>query len=131
MAQGKKILVQTPFFKIEPGEDRQTNPGCYGRAMANWLAGNFKKRGEPVEGVVAEDWGWCLILTRNPYPLWIGCRNDPDTTDAWAAFVAAEPSLFQRLFKRIDVQPALDRTQKLLSEAMHSVPDASKVWAED
>lgn len=130
MPQGRNILVQTPFFKIEPGEDAHTNPGCYGRALANWLSERFRSHREPVEGVIAEDWGWCLMLTRKPYMLWIGCRNEPDSTDTWVAFAVAEPSLFQRLFKRIDAKADLDRIEKSLFEIMQSVPDATRVWTE-
>jgi hypothetical protein len=125
-----QIWVETPFFEIEPGEDEETNPGVYGRAFAHWLAERLKARGESVEQIVAEDWGRCLVLTRKPYLLWIGCGNRADRTDEWGAFVTAEPGLVQRLFRTVDPHPAVARLHRMLDEIMRDVPDATRVWSE-
>ena len=125
-----QIWVETPFFEIEPGEDEETNPGVYGRAFAHWLAERLKARGESVEQIVAEDWGRCLVLTRKPYLLWIGCGNRADRTDEWGAFVTAEPGLVQRLFRTVDPHPAVARLHRMLDEIMRDVPGATRVWSE-
>jgi len=125
-----QIWALTSFFRVEPGEDEQTNPGCYGRAFAAWLAEKLKARGESVYEVLAEDWGWCIVLARSPYLLWIGCNNRSGRTDQWGAFVVAELGIVQRLFRRPDTQPAIDRTQKLLLEIMREIPGVTKVWVE-
>ena len=124
------VWVNTSFFPVEPGEDERTNPGVYGRAFANWLAERLKARGETVEQVLSEDWGWCVMLARKPFALWIGCSNRAGHVDEWGAFVAAEPGIFARLFGRADTKPAVDRVQKILQEVMHEVPGARKVWLE-
>jgi hypothetical protein len=126
-----QIWVETSFFEIETGEDQETNPGVYGRAFAHWLADRLKARGESVEQIVAEDWGRCLVLTRKPYLLWIGCGNRADRTDEWGAFVTAEPGLLQRLFRTVDPRPAVARLHRMLDEIMRGVPDATRVWSED
>ena len=28
------------------------------------------------EPIIAEDWGWCVMLRREPFMLWVGCGND-------------------------------------------------------
>lgn len=119
--------VETPFFEIEPGEDRETNPGVYGRAFARWLADGLRARGESVEQVLAKDWGWCIVVARKPYGLWIGCSNRADRIDEWRAFVTAEPGLFQRLFRTVDPRPAAARLRRVLDELMHEVPHAVSV----
>jgi hypothetical protein len=131
MTAAPQIWVETPFFEIESGEDEETNPGVYGRAFAHWLADRLKARGESVEQIVTEDWGWCVILTRKPYLLWIGCGNRADRTDEWGAFVTAEPGIFQRLFRTVDTRPAVAHLHRVLNEIMHEVPHAAKVWSED
>ncbi len=80
---------------------------------------------------MAEDWGRCVILTRKPYLLWIGCGNRADRTDEWGAFVTAEPGLFQRFFRTVDPRSAVARLHQVLDEIMHEVPHATKVWSED
>jgi hypothetical protein len=124
------IWVSTPFFAIEPGEDQETNPGRYGRAFARWLAEQLAARGEPVQQVVAEDWGWCLILARKPCLLWIGCGNRDDRTDEWCAFVGAEPNLLQRLLCTVDTRPAVARLHVMLNEILQQAPLATEVWSE-
>jgi hypothetical protein len=126
-----QLWVETSFFEIEPGEDEETNPGVYGRAFAHWLAERLKARGESVEQIVAEDWGRCVVLTRKPYLLWIGCGNRADRTDEWSAFVMAEPGLLQRLFRTVDPRPAVARLHRMLDEIMRDVPDATRVWSEN
>jgi hypothetical protein len=126
-----QLCVATSFFEIEPGEDADTNPGIYGRAFANWIAGRLKERGESVEEIVSEDWGRCVIVTRKPYLLWIGCGNRAGRTDEWGAFVVAEPGLLQRLSGSVDLRTAVDRLHRVLDEIMHEVPQATRVWSED
>jgi hypothetical protein len=131
MTSGPQIWVETNHFRIEPGEDQETNPGRYGRAFASWLADRLRARGEPIQEILPEDWGWCVILARKPYPLWIGCGNRFDRTDEWGAFVTAEPNLIQRLLKRVDDRSTVDRLHRILSEIMQEVPGAIKISSED
>lgn len=126
-----QVWVETSFFKIETGEDQETNPGVYGLAFADWLADRLRVQGKPVEQVLAEDWGRCIALARRPYLLWIGCGNRPGRIDEWGAFVMAEPGLFQKLFRTVDTRPAVARLHQVLNEIMHEVPHATKVWSED
>jgi hypothetical protein len=101
------------LFVAEPGEDEETNPRFYGRQPANWLRQRFIKRGYPVEEIIPEDWGWCVMCQRDPYCLWVGCVNlrdykyakegDPPPTQdrlLWNAAPMAEVPFFKYLFRR-------------------------------
>jgi hypothetical protein len=125
------IWVATSFFEVEPGEDGETNPGVYGRAFARWVADRLRAHGESIEQVLAEDWGRCIVVTREPYRLWIGCHNRVDRLNEWGAFVTAEPGLMQRLFGTVDPGPAVARLHRMLEEIMHEVPRVERVWTED
>jgi len=70
------ILFRSDLFKIDPREDEETNPFCYGRSLAEWVRTKFIELGYVPESVIAEDWGWCVMLTREPFMLWVGCGND-------------------------------------------------------
>jgi hypothetical protein len=125
-----QIWVETSYFKIEAGEDCQTNPRCFGRSFADWIAARLKARGEPVQQVLSEEWGWCVLLAGKPYRLWVGCGNRAERTDEWGTFVAEEPRIYQRLFRSVDVQPVLERVERHLEAIMHEVPRATAVWKE-
>lgn len=92
--EGDGFWLKCKAFTIEPGEDASTNPGCYGKALAHWIANALKKQGIDVLDVLAEGWGWCVRLKSHPYSLWIGCgnvQNDAPLDDIiWHCFVTAE-----------------------------------------
>lgn len=75
----RPFTFTTDLFTIDPREDEETNPFCYGKALAHWVRDGFLALGYTVEPVIAEDWGWCVMLHRKPFMLWIGCQNElPD-----------------------------------------------------
>jgi len=61
-------------FKITEGEDEETNPGCYGESLAEWLCSKFSELGYEAE-VIPEDWGWCVMCHCDEYMLWLGCGS--------------------------------------------------------
>ena len=105
------------LFVVEPGEDEETNPGCYGRQLAIWLKAQLESRGYSVEPVITEDWGRCLMLSRDPFLLWVGCGTAEDSAAScssdgdiiWHCFAAAEVSFFKRLFGKPDTRVALSK----------------------
>jgi hypothetical protein len=67
---------RSDLFEIDPKEDEETNPFCYGKALAEWVRAEFERRGYQPEPIVPEDWGWCVVLKRKPFLLWVACGND-------------------------------------------------------
>lgn len=103
------------IFQVEPGEDDEVNPGRYGRQLAVWLKSRLEDRGYEVEPVIAEDWGRCLMLSRKPFSLWVGCGNVDDigrseaepSEIVWHCFPVAEVPFFKRIFGEPDTAAAL------------------------
>ena len=109
---------QSAKFLIDPHEDEATNPFCYGKALAEWLRQTFRELGYEPEEVIPEDWGWCVVLKRRPFLLWIGCANErtemlrevrpeekerfiPDPkTFRWNCIVQAESPIWTSFFWR-------------------------------
>ena len=63
-------LFRSDLFLIDPTEVRETNPSCYGKSLAEWVRTKFTELGYEPEPVIAEDWGWCVMLKRDPFMLW-------------------------------------------------------------
>ncbi len=63
------------LFSVDPAEDEETNPFCYGKQLATWVAERYHSLGYSPEDVIPEDWGWCVMLEREPFMLWVGCTN--------------------------------------------------------
>ena len=120
-------------FKIEPREDEEINPGCYGRQLAIWLKKQLEGRGYSVEPIINEDWGRCLMCSRDPFMLWVGCGNTqrPESFDVapreeaivWHCFAAAEVPFWKRLFRRPDTTAALARLEKDLGAILSESAD--------
>ncbi len=129
MNTGPQVTFTSDFFKPVPGEEEQTNPGCYGKAWATWLAERLQERGVPVEGVIPEDFGWIVMISRKPFMLWLACSNTEDSTNEWMVYPVAELSVTQRLFKRVDPAPELERLRSHLAELVPLIPGVTNiVW---
>ncbi|WP_369915097.1 hypothetical protein AB8810_23095 [Xanthomonas sp. NCPPB 3005] len=121
------------LFEIERGEDAQLNPGRYGRQLALWLEARFAQLGYASE-IVEEDWGYCVMLSRDPLLLWIGCGNmDEADIDAskdaivWRCFAVAEASLLQKLFRRPQTRGALQKLQAELHAVLDEEPEIALI----
>ena len=66
---------KSDLFEVDPKEDEETNPFCYGKELAKWLREKFSTADNELEKIIPEDWGWCVMLQRKPYMLWLGCGN--------------------------------------------------------
>lgn len=129
MSTGPQVTFTSEFFKPLPGEEKQTNPGCYGQALATWLTDRLRERGVSVEGVIPEDFGWVVMIARKPFMLWLACNNTEDSTTEWMVYPVAELSVMQRLVKRVDPAPELERLRSHLAELVPLIPGVTNiVW---
>jgi hypothetical protein len=62
--QGPNHVIGSTEFSIQPGEDAETTPGVYGRALADYLVTQIQGRGVDVERVIPEDFGYCIMVRR-------------------------------------------------------------------
>ena len=74
--ENSPVMFRSDLFLIDPSEDEETNPFCYGKSLAEWIRTKFEELGYEPEPIIPEDWGWCVMLKREPFMLWIGCGND-------------------------------------------------------
>jgi hypothetical protein len=95
--------------------------------------------------VFAEDWGWCVMLQRRPFPLWLGCVNfhshlhaeiSPDAKSnyvpkdkdmTWSCSVGYDITIFQkffwrRLFGRANERETLAKADAQLLRVLESEP---------
>ena len=122
-----QITFQTDFFKPIEGEEEETNPGRYGKQLAEWLAEKLQERGIVVEGVIPEDFGWVVMVSRKPFMLWLGCGNTDGSITEWSVFPVAEPSIFQRIFKRVNPASEVEKLKVHVAELVASIPGVSNV----
>lgn len=122
-----QVTFDTGFFGIRPDEDEATHPGRYGEALARWMQQRLEARGVITEGVIAEDFGWLVIVTRKPFLLWLGCGNIDGSTTEWSLFPAVESSLAGRLFGRQRQREALDALWRQIEAIVPGIPDVANI----
>lgn len=134
------IMLRSDLFQIDPREDAQTNPFCYGRSLAEWLRERFIELGYQPEPVIPEDWGWCVMLRRSPFMLWIACGNDrsefydkvtPEANDSfvpnghevtWSCFVATDAPFWTSFFwKRLLGQASTAQLASLATDQLREI----------
>ena len=135
MSSGEtQFYFKSTLFEPEPGEDRETNPLRFGKQLAEWLRDRLIENRWNVEPIIAEDWGWCLMCSRKPFALWVGCGNvqlDPHRQAAppvrddivWTCFVAAESSWLSRWRNGVSRQQTTDAVAAL-SAQLHRILDS-------
>jgi hypothetical protein len=122
------VSFSSAYFVVEPGEDTETNPGIYGRALASWVADKLQAHGISVDGgIVAEDFGRCMMVRRRPFMLWVACSNADGSSTRWQMFIALENSITNRLFHRADPTPELQRLREQYRALVQEVPEVSDV----
>ncbi len=88
-------------FDPDPGEDEATNPGLFGRRLAELLAAAFGQQGQRPGPTIAEDWGWMVPLRNEGFPVWPGCASH-DAPPNWMVFTEPSQPTIRKLFRRID-----------------------------
>ena len=93
------LLFTSSGFPPVPGEDDETNPGIFGKELAEWLVDRLREAGVSAGEAIAEDFGWCVPVGGGPHALYVACASTGEA-DGWTVFVFAEGGLLKRLFAR-------------------------------
>jgi hypothetical protein len=113
MKQSSLLRFASPAFAVIPGEDEETNPGIYGKALAGWLREQLNLAGVAAGSVIAEDFGWCVPVKSPPYSLYVSCAND-EAADHWQIYIFVEGGLVDRILRK-------DKSAKLLAQLYATV----------
>jgi len=97
MKQSPLLVFQSSAFARIPGEDRETNPGILGKALALWLAEQLKAAGFTAGDAFAEDFGWCVPVQSKGHALYVACANSGGASDQWMVFAFTEGGVLARL----------------------------------
>lgn len=135
-----KYCFKSTLFKVEPGEDEETNPCIYGKQFSEWLTTKLNENG--YKGAVndAEDWGWAVSCQSKPFYLFVACASfvdydkepNPEYVPApdeviWQCFVSADKPLFRNPFKKLDVQPDIEKLQNTVFNILDATEEIERV----
>lgn len=125
---------KSSLFEVEPGEDEDINPNIYGRQLAPWLQARLREKDYQIDEVFTEDWGWCLVCTRTPHLLYVGCCGQPDDDCPrdedpptrehviWTCFAGLDRYFWKGWFQKIDTQTPLSKLDADLHDILRAEP---------
>jgi len=121
MKQSPLLEFESSAFAIGPGEDEQTNPGIYGKALAQWLAEQLCAAGFAAGEAIAEDFGWCVPVESQPHSLYVACAN-AEEPDHWRVFVFAEGGVVARILGKDKSAESLASLFTTVRRCLESAP---------
>ena len=107
MKKSPILEFESSAFAPVPGEDEATNPGVFGKVLAQWLGNQLRLAGVAAGEVIAEDFGWVIPVKSEPYFLHVACSSGEEPNE-WMVFAFAEGSLMSRLFGKDKSGAALE-----------------------
>ncbi len=117
-------------FPPYPSEDEETNPGVHGKRLAEFLAEQLPQYGFRAAGLIAEDWGWCVMLENDAFPLWIGCAN---LDDGYLCMIHPSKPVVRRWFTKVSAEDVVERLASALQTILEKSGKAERLrwWTED
>jgi hypothetical protein len=123
MKQSPFLEFESSAFAVIPGEDEETNPGIYGKALAQWLCAQLRASGFSAGDAFAEDFGWLVPIQSKPHRLYVACASG-DNAEQWRVFAFAEGGVLARLMgkdRRAEFLGSLCATVRRCFESQPSV----------
>ncbi|BDS07237.1 hypothetical protein NT6N_22770 [Oceaniferula spumae] len=114
-----QLEFKSSAFPAYEDESEQINPDRWGMRLAEYLHSELPAHGFTPEGdPFYEDWGVCICLKNDAFPLMLGCGNQDD--DEYLVFL--EPSKAE-IKKGLFRKKVIDTTSVLipLAEAVESI----------
>jgi hypothetical protein len=114
------LMFLSAQFAAIPGEDELTNPGVFGRQLADWVAAELPPLGFTLTGpALPEDFGWCVPVAAEECELYVACAN---AEEGWQAYVFADCGLMARLLDHDPRPPAVANLYAALYDILRRAP---------
>ena len=97
MDSSPHLIFKSDAFTPIPGEDEETNPGIFGKALVEWLAQTLTARGYTIDRTLPEDFGRLIQVKEPSCRLYVAASSTDETATEWRVFSFAEAGLLVRL----------------------------------
>jgi len=127
-----RVEFRSDLFPPYEGEEEEINPDLWGQRLAEYLKEKLTDAGLETGDMWSEDWGWCLQLENEAFPLWIGCGHYQEHPDAYLCFVEPSKAVIRRGLRKVDTTTAVQRVVDALGAILNADPQITDVrwWDE-
>jgi hypothetical protein len=130
MVQSPVLAFRSLAFAAAAGEDEATNPGIFGKALANWLGEALRSQKVPAGEVIAEDFGWCLRVGAKPDRFYVACASDPEQRGRWQVFVFQDRGMLAGIFGKGGRSEAVDTLYATVRNVLTAAPEVLDLRSE-
>jgi hypothetical protein len=124
------LTFESSAFPVASGEDQKTNPEIFGRSLAEWLAKRLGERGIATNGVIAEDFGWCVAIASEPHKLFVACSSAEEQLTSWQVYAFSEGGFLNRLLGKDEAAVALAQLHGNVKDILSKEPSVSAMKEE-
>ncbi|HYX68725.1 MAG TPA: hypothetical protein VE825_06305 [Terriglobales bacterium] len=116
------VEFRSDRFPAYGDEERQTNPGIWGKGLAEFLRDKLRGEGFHTGEPIAEDWGWVVPVANETFRLWIGCGHYQEYPDGFLCFIEPHKPFVRRLFRKIDTRERVASLQRAMDKILAEQP---------
>jgi len=131
MVSSPLLSFKSNAFPVTEGEDAATNPGIFGKSLAEWLSKRLQERGFEADPPFPEDWGWYVPLSKQDLLLALGCASSPHRTDAWMVYAFTEVGFFRRIRRKGVAELAVRDLIGTVREVLSNEAAVTNIRSED
>lgn len=127
------VAFRSGAFPRGVDDDDEVDPGRVGKSVSLWVKQELAAGGFAMGPVVAEDWGWLVLVEAGPLPARIGCGSDDEHEDGWLCSLHPQVPTIRRGFRKVDGTEVLERLASELDAALRAHPSVHSVrwWSDD
>lgn len=118
-----RFEFRSSSFPALAGEEGDAAPGRWGKRLAEHIAAGLRAEGWAVDEVASQPWGWRVSIENTAFPLWVGCRHEPEHAEGFVVFLEPDESSVRRFFRRIDTTEILGRLATNVEALLRRTPD--------
>ncbi len=121
-------------FPAYPQESDSINPGIWGRRLAEFISAGLPAHGFQPGEPIAEDWGWCVPIKHDAFPMFVGCSNqvEPGGNRFLCLIDPSTPTVKKGFFTKVDTRADVERLAQALETVLRTSPDIRDlVWTDD
>ena len=127
------VEFSSSAFPAYENEEEEVNPGRYGKRAAEYIANTLREKGEPVEDIFAEDWGWTVPINNPEFRLWIGVGNYEEYEDGFLCFIEPHTPYLRKWFRKITTEERIGNLRQTLDAVLQENGEIRNIkwWTHD
>ena len=126
-----QVTFRSNKFPPYEGEEKQINPGLWGKRLAEYLVVKLRAMGIETHEIIAEDWGWYIPIKNDGFRLAVCCGHQYGDDDEFLCFTDPATPVLRKFLRKIDATKQLGRVVSAMETILSTDSDIRSVeWTD-